>query len=71
MKTILVPTDFSDHALYALKVVASIASKIKAEILLVYSYSMPSEGFNNVYFYEDINKEFKSLTNKQLDNLLS
>lgn len=71
MKTILVPTDFSDHALFALKTAASIAREINAEIVLVHSYSMPSEGFNNAYFYEDLNKEFKTMIDKQLASLRS
>lgn len=41
MKTILVPTDFSEYALFALKVAASIARKIKAEIILVHNNAMP------------------------------
>ena len=35
MKIILVPTDFSDQALYALKVAVSIAKKIDGKILLI------------------------------------
>lgn len=40
MKTILVPTDFSEHALYALKVVASIAKKTNAQIKLAHVYNL-------------------------------
>ncbi len=71
MKTILVPTDFSDHALFALKVAASIARKIKAEIVLVHSYSLPTEEFYNSYIFEDLHKELKMMINKQLDSLIS
>jgi len=70
MKTILVPTDFSDYSLYALKVAASIAKKIEAELVLVHSYVMPSKSFNNAYFYKDLNKELKRMLNKQMDELL-
>ncbi len=59
MKTILVPTDFSDHALFALKVAASIAKKINAKINLVHVYNLPSVGFEqneySVKFYREIN----------------
>ncbi|MBC8486667.1 MAG: universal stress protein [Bacteroidetes bacterium] len=70
MKTILVPTDFSDHALFALKVAASIAKKINAKINLVHNNTMPSEGYSNTYYYEDMNKEIKVMKKKQLDNLV-
>ena len=42
MKTILVPTDFSNQALNALKVAARIARKINARINLVHVYNIPS-----------------------------
>ncbi len=51
MKTILVPTDFSDHALYALKVAASIAKKISAEIKLVHVNSLPLTEFAENKYY--------------------
>lgn len=70
MKAILVPTDFSNHALFALKVAASIARKLNAKINLVHNYSMPSEGFDNAYFYEDLSNEIKAMKKKQLDNLV-
>ena len=61
MKAILVPTDFSDHALFALKVAASIARKLNAKINLVHNYSMPSEGFDNAYFYEESYPVFEKI----------
>lgn len=42
MKKILVPTDFSDHAEYALKVAAQIARKTDGEIYLLHMLEMPS-----------------------------
>lgn len=42
MKKILVPTDFSDHAEYALKVAAQIARKNNAEIYLLHMLELPS-----------------------------
>ncbi len=70
MKTILVPTDFSEHALYALKVAAIIARKTNAKINLVHNYPMPEEEFNNAYFYEDMIKEIKAAKNNQLKDLV-
>lgn len=42
MKKILVPTDFSDHAEYALKVAAQIARKNGGEIFLLHMLELPS-----------------------------
>ncbi len=42
MKKILVPTDFSDHAEYALKVAAQIARKTGGEIYLLHMLEMPA-----------------------------
>jgi nucleotide-binding universal stress UspA family protein len=42
MKKILVPTDFSDHAEYALKVAAQIARKNNGEIFLLHMLELPS-----------------------------
>lgn len=42
MKKILVPTDFSDHAEYALKVAAQIARENDGEIYLMHMLEMPS-----------------------------
>jgi len=70
MKTILVPTDFSDHALFALKVAASIARKINAEINLVHVYNLPSAEFKQPY-YNNFYKEIKAKANEQLNKLVS
>jgi len=43
MKRILVPTDFSEHAEYALKVAAQIAKKNDGEIFLVHMLELPSQ----------------------------
>lgn len=70
MKTILVPTDFSDHALYALKVAASIAKKISAEIKLIHVYNIPSYGFaENIYYEEEYKNIIKTQAEKKLDTL--
>lgn len=44
MKRILVPTDFSDHAEYALKVAAQIARKNNGEIYLLHMLELPHVG---------------------------
>lgn len=43
MKKILVPTDFSEHAEYALRAAAQIAKKIEAEIYLLHMLELPSQ----------------------------
>ncbi|MFL9843131.1 universal stress protein [Flavobacterium rhizosphaerae] len=43
MKRILVPTDFSEHAEYALKVAAQIASKNGGEIFLLHLLEIPGQ----------------------------
>jgi len=43
MKKILVPTDFSEHAEYALKVAAQIARKNNGEIFLFHMLDLPSQ----------------------------
>ena len=70
MKTILVPTDFSDHALFALKVAASIANKINAKIYLVHTYYIPTEGLSNAYYYEDMYKEVNTIKKQQMKKLV-
>ena len=44
MKRILVPTDFSKHAEYALKVAAQIAKKNNSEIILLHMLELPHQG---------------------------
>lgn len=48
MKKILVPTDFSPHANNALKAAAKIASKCKAEILLLHILELPQQGSDSI-----------------------
>ncbi len=43
MKKILVPTDFSEHAEYALKAAAQIAKKNNAEIILLHMLELPHQ----------------------------
>jgi len=69
MKTILVPTDFSDHALFALKVAASIARKLNAKINLVHVYNLPSAGIEPYHYYDKFYKEMKDNASEQLNKL--
>ena len=70
MKTILVPTDFSNHALNALKVAARIARKINAKINLVHVYSVPSAEFQHYHYYDEFQKEIKAKASKHLNELV-
>ena len=69
MKTILVPTDFSDHALYALKVAARIAKKINARIKIVHDSNLPLAGFEHYHYYDKIYKELKANVEDQMAEL--
>jgi nucleotide-binding universal stress UspA family protein len=69
MKTILVPTDFSEHALYALKVAAILARKIKARIKLVHVFNLPSRGVSDVSYYQSFFNEIKSDAEHKLEEL--
>lgn len=68
MKTITVPTDFSQYALYALKVAASIAIKMKAEIKLVHSCNLYTVGKGQ--YFVNYNQECIQIANDQLDKLM-
>ena len=70
MKTILVPTDFSDHALYALKVAASIAKKINALINVVHVYNLPTAEIGEYFYYDKFYQELKIGAEKQMADLL-
>lgn len=48
MKKILVPTDFSKHAEYALRVAAQIAKKNNSEIYLLHMLELPHQGSDAV-----------------------
>lgn len=72
MKRILVPTDFSDHAMYALKIAAQLAKEHDAELLLLNLLDLPthmndaiSNGVNIPEVMLYLNK-----TNERLDDLL-
>ena len=48
MKRILVPTDFSKHAEYALRVAAQIAKKNNSKIYLLHMLELPHQGSDAV-----------------------
>lgn len=54
MKKILVPTDFSKHSEYALKVAAQIAKKNDGEIFLLHMLELPSTGNDAISSSHDI-----------------
>lgn len=73
MKRILVPTDFSDHAEYALKVAAQIAKKNDGEIILVHMLELPHQGNDAISHGLDIPEVmfFKNAVLKKMDELMN
>lgn len=71
MKRILVPTDFSQHAEYALKVAAQIAKKNNGEIFLLHMLELPNEGKDAVSQGHDIPEimYFKKRAEEKLDEI--
>lgn len=74
MKKILVPTDFSEHALYAAEVAADIAKRTDARVYLLHIVNIPSYGENDS-FAESQNTEeglfILSLAKKRFKELLA
>lgn len=72
MKKILIPTDFSDHAEYALKVAAQIAKKNNGEIILLHMLELPHEGSDALGSGKDIPEImfFKNAAIKKLEDLM-
>lgn len=73
MKRILVPTDFSKHAEYALKVAAQIAKKNDGEIFLLHMLELPSAGNDALSRAHDIPELmfFKNAAVAKLDDLMN
>jgi nucleotide-binding universal stress UspA family protein len=71
MKRILVPTDFSQHAEYALKVAAQIAKKNNSEIILLHMLELPHQGSDALGSGSDIPQimYFKDRAIEKLDVL--
>jgi nucleotide-binding universal stress UspA family protein len=72
MKKILVPTDFSKHAEYALKVAAQIAKKNNGEIILIHMLELPTSGNDAVSTAHEIPELmlFKNAAINKLDELM-
>lgn len=70
MKKILVPTDFSDHAEYALKVAAQIAKNNDGEIVLLHMLELPGQGSDAIGSGSDI-PEIMFFKNKAIEKLES
>jgi len=70
MKTILVPTDFSDHAQNALKVAASIARDINARIRVIHACNITTMSVKESAYYENYYHELKSRAEEELNKLM-
>lgn len=72
MKKILIPTDFSKHAEYALKVAAQIARKNDGEIILLHMLELPHEAGDAIGSGHDIPELmfFKNRAIKMLEDLM-
>lgn len=70
MKRILVPTDFSSSAEYALKVAAQIARENGSEIILLHMLELPTQGSDAVGSGRDI-PEIMFFKNKAIERLQS
>ena len=72
MKKILIPTDFSKHAEFALKVAAQIAKKNNSEIILLHMLELPQQGSDALGTGSDIPEImfFKNAAINRLDNLM-
>ena len=72
MKKILIPTDFSEHAEYALKVAAQIARKNNGEIILLHMLELPHEGSDAISTGHDIPELmfFKNAAINKLEELM-
>lgn len=73
MKRILVPTDFSKHAEYALKVAAQIAKKNNGEIFLLHMLELPTAGNDALSSSHDMPELifFKNAAVQRLDDIMN
>ncbi len=72
MKRILIPTDFSEHAEYALKVAAQIAKKNNSEIFLLHMLELPHHAGDAIGSGHNIPEImfFKNAAIKKLEDLM-
>jgi nucleotide-binding universal stress UspA family protein len=73
MKKILVPTDFSEYAYYALKVAAQIAKKNDGEIILLHMLELPHQAGDAIGIGHDIPEImlFKNAAINRLEDLMN
>lgn len=69
MKKILLPTDFSETAMKALKAAVLIGNKEKSELILMHS-SLPTEGVNNNVYAAIYIHEYLEIKRKNLNQLI-
>lgn len=67
MKTIIVPTDFSQNAFNALEYALAIARKMPAKVLLFHSYHLPA---SNTTTFRDITPILKQDAERAMANLI-
>ena len=75
MKKILVPTDFSKHAEYALEVAANLAKKHKASLLVLHMMGLSEsiltkdesqEMYEAIYYMKLVKKQLKKFTKNEV-----
>src|SRR5690606_18432134 len=73
MKRILVPTDFSEHAEYALKVAAQIARSNNSEIIVLHMLELPGQNSDALGSGSDIPEImfFKNRAISKLDEVMN
>lgn len=73
MKKILVPTDFSNHAYYALKVASEIAKKNDGEVIILHMLELPQQGGDALGTGHDVPEImlFKKVALSRLDDLMN
>ena len=69
MKRILLPTDFSETAMKALRAAVIIGNKQKSELILMHS-SLPTEGVNNNVYAAIYIHEYLEIKRKNLNQLI-
>ena len=68
MKRILVPTDFSEHAEYALRVAAQIARENNSDLILLHMLELPHQAGDAIGSGHQI-PEIMFFKNKAISNL--
>lgn len=69
MKKIVVPTDFSDCALNALRAAADIARRNDCSITLVHVYERPVYGFVDIAVDNEANRKIRTGIDKEMEKL--